>query len=791
MGTTLEKKGEVKTSVRTKKVAAVKRVIKKPAPKKPAEAKAKPAAKAVRKRTTARTRKQVSELVENPDVVFVPSTASLRLLEKVQLYSIWYERTFPGAMSTVAKVGGYAFILLGTVFAVSSYIDTKNVVSNPAALVCTETSCVNIPDEELPSTVPKITFINSIPSTLTSDTDFKITATNTESPIIHLTALETGSVITLTPTEKIGETEYRFLIPGGRLAAGSYVAKAEAQHDRSTYTFVGPTFLIVSKELPTVVPAEVTSAALFQADSVSEVLIEELETEAETSTADEVSAVLADEELVVESVTEEEATVDESLKYITTSSALSPILISLHEESSSTYLKIKTADFTPSRVDVYSQIHGSGQPLYLGKATLVQSEWVFSVSALSLPLTTHYLYASFTVAGKTYQSEAVLHTPIKTTTTNPNTEADLAILVQKIELALLASSVNNENRRRYFDYFAAQPETLFVESEELQFADKRLLTIIDSAMRSDSESLQPLLLRFAAAIQAESDFNVALSSAALTAHYTKLASTIASTIGDSAAVPAIHTVLALRYQVLKDKIRETEEQIRQETNHLTSRDSDQDGISDFDEVANFGTNPLLADTDIDGVIDTVEISRGSDPLVADAKKVPHLNRNIEEVTFDEVVEINFVGPQVTAMQDAASDEFYIRVEGRSVPGSHVYLLSYSTGVVGVVRTGSSGMFSYTIERDFAVGQHELAAVLVDTEGVIVASSKPHRFARTTNSFIAAAAMGATETQGTQSAEDTIVLNVLVAAIGVITFGFVLLLLSNTLRNRRSPKQQPA
>src|SRR3989344_4582252 len=99
MGTTLGKKEGVKSSVRTKK---------------PTEAKV----------TTA------------PEVVFVPGAASLRLLEKVHLYTIWYERHVPGVMTGVAKVSGYPFIFLGAVFAVFSYIDAKNIISTPAALVC-------------------------------------------------------------------------------------------------------------------------------------------------------------------------------------------------------------------------------------------------------------------------------------------------------------------------------------------------------------------------------------------------------------------------------------------------------------------------------------------------------------------------------------------------------------------------------------------------------------------------------------------------------------------------------
>ena len=774
MGTTLGKKEEVKKSVRAKKVTAVKRVTKKPVAKKVAEIKAKDIAKVTVKKTTARTKKTSdSKVSSTPEVVFVPGQASLRLLEKVHLYTVWYEQYVPSMMSGVAKVGGYAFIFLGTVFAVFSYIDAKNIITTPAALICSGSECEDVPDDALPSTAPKITFLNSIPATLNSDTDFKITALNTTDPTITLTAIETGNTVILEPADRQNESEYRFLIPAGHLAAATYKIEATVQQSGTTYTFAGPVFAVSLKELPEAVVPEVTTAV------VEETVL--------ADTAEEDEVITSDSDLTYEISTssDEEELVD--TEPVSTTRTLSPISITLHDQSGSSYVKILTGDFTPSKVDVYSQLYAAGQPLHLGQATLVQGEWVFNISALNLPQASHYLYASFAATGKTYKTEAVKFEPITENLTSPNTETDLAVLVQKIELALLASSVDNDNRRHYFDFFTTQPEILFTESEELLFANKDLLTAIDSSMEQDVESLNPLLLQYAAATQAESQFITTLSNQALTDHYTKQASTVASLTGEPSAVPSIHTVMALRYQILKDKVRESEEQIKQDTNNLTTKDSDQDGLSDFDEVANFATNPLLADTDNDGVVDSVELIRNSDPLVVDQIVVPNLNKNIEEVTFDSVVEIDLVSPLVSATNNNEQEEYFVTVEGRSIPNSYVYLLSHSTDIVGIVKTGSTGLFSYTIEQNFDIGEHQLTAVLTDVTGEIVASSKPHRFARTQNTFVAAATMSTATPLNNESNEDNVLLNLLVAAVGVITFGFVLLLLSSTLRNRHQQK----
>src|SRR3989344_900587 len=420
MGTTLGKKEGVKSSVRTKKVVAVKRVSKKTVDKKTVETKAKTTPKVAAKKATIRTKKPTEAKVTTAsEVVFVPGAASLRLLEKVHLYTIWYERHVPGVMTGVAKVSGYAFIFLGAVFAVFSYIDAKNIISTPAALVCSESLCTDVPDEDMPLTAPKISFINSIPGSLSSD------------------------------------TEFRFLIPAGRLTPASYKIEATAEHDGAIYTFTGPTFVVGEKQLSEAIVSEVTSAVMEEAASSTEVVGDEVISASSSDSVTEES-IVSEEELDTEQETTSTTTEDkqEQPEVISVTGELSPISIALHKQGASSYLKILTGDFTPTKVDVYSQLFATGQPLHLGQATLVQGEWVFNISALNLLQASHYLYASFVLNGKTYKSEAVTYEPATESYSSLTTETDLNVLVQKIELALLASSVSNENRRRYFDYFA-------------------------------------------------------------------------------------------------------------------------------------------------------------------------------------------------------------------------------------------------------------------------------------------------------------------------------------------------
>ena len=60
----------------------------------------------------------------------------------------------------------------------------------------------------------------------------------------------------------------------------------------------------------------------------------------------------------------------------------------------------------------------------------------------------------------------------------------------------------------------------------------------------------------------------------------------------------------------------TVEQKDQDLLGLRTKDTDGDGLTDYDELNIFGTGSYLADSDSDGLDDKLEITRGTDPLCA-------------------------------------------------------------------------------------------------------------------------------------------------------------------------------
>ena len=63
---------------------------------------------------------------------------------------------------------------------------------------------------------------------------------------------------------------------------------------------------------------------------------------------------------------------------------------------------------------------------------------------------------------------------------------------------------------------------------------------------------------------------------------------------------------------------------------LKTKDSDNDGLPDYDELYFYGTSPYLEDTDSDGYTDDIEIEQGQDPNCPQGKKCYSSSENASE-----------------------------------------------------------------------------------------------------------------------------------------------------------------
>lgn len=101
------------------------------------------------------------------------------------------------------------------------------------------------------------------------------------------------------------------------------------------------------------------------------------------------------------------------------------------------------------------------------------------------------------------------------------------------------------------------------------------------------------------------------------------------------------------------------EEAAQSTDPLVA-DTDKDGLSDGDEVHRFSTNPVLADTDADGFQDGDELYRGTDPLAAETTLPDRDGDGLADM-FEDWKSLDAVNPDIDG--DALADGDEVRVYG--------------------------------------------------------------------------------------------------------------------------------
>ena len=187
-------------------------------------------------------------------------------------------------------------------------------------------------------------------------------------------------------------------------------------------------------------------------------------------------------------------------------------------------------------------------------------------------------------------------------------------------------------------------------------------------------------------------------------------------------------------------------------------DSDEDGITDYDEVNIYHTAERARDTNGNGISDGAEILAGTDPLAevfapiatgalpeVVAKEAPSRGTSTASVLPFTQQKIAYENPKfagdtksgllaVTAVVAVADDTLKkkatttkIKLSGKALPNSFVTIFIYSEPIVVTVKTDESGAWTYTLDKELSDGTHEVYSAITDTGGRILAKSEPLPF----------------------------------------------------------------
>lgn len=203
-----------------------------------------------------------------------------------------------------------------------------------------------------------------------------------------------------------------------------------------------------------------------------------------------------------------------------------------------------------------------------------------------------------------------------------------------------------------------------------------------------------------------------------------------------------------------------------------ARDSDRDGVSDYDEEHLYSTDPFSGDSDKDGFSDGAEVLSGYDPTD---------ERREIAVAFEDPREVGVLRSDILSIErldvlqkeeTATADELHkVIFSGKALPFSFVTLYIYSTPIVVTVKTDDDGTWRYTFDKELEDGTHEVYVGITDNAGKLIAKSEPFSFVKTAEAYsTGTTALSVTPAPPQQLFSQysfTLVLSLLVAMMGTL------------------------
>lgn len=170
------------------------------------------------------------------------------------------------------------------------------------------------------------------------------------------------------------------------------------------------------------------------------------------------------------------------------------------------------------------------------------------------------------------------------------------------------------------------------------------------------------------------------------------------------------------------------------------QDSDADGISDYDELHLYQTNPFAADSDGDGFLDNTEIVQGFDPLNIEREAlIVYESPKESGIIRDDILAVSSIATLEETTEEVSDVLESTRapkavISGKGLPNSFVTLYIFSEPIVVTVKTDSSGNWNYVFDKELEDGSHEVYVGITDNAGRVIAKSEPLAFVKTAEAF---------------------------------------------------------
>jgi hypothetical protein len=216
----------------------------------------------------------------------------------------------------------------------------------------------------------------------------------------------------------------------------------------------------------------------------------------------------------------------------------------------------------------------------------------------------------------------------------------------------------------------------------------------------------------------------------------------------------------------EQKLIEKKEILNTREGELIYMDTDQDGVSDYEEIYIYKTDPNNAYTIEGELSDGQKISRGINPLSQTQEKKQYQDPRDDRKSF---VSDMFTVDKVQLIKD----ENILVFEGIALPNSFITLYIFSTPIIVTVKTDENGLWSYELKEELENGEHKIYVANVDSSGKIVARSNPILFTKSAEAAAIGIAADLNSTVGAQNfLQDNFILVVLAILIVVVILGMM-------------------
>jgi hypothetical protein len=804
------KKPTVKKTLAQKKSAPAKKVAKKTAAKKVTKTltkKSKVATKktAVAKKTAApkkkdsvkKTAKSTNKTTQvEAGVVVVPTNIPLRSVEKAEVLRTELSMAWQKSLYSIAYVSGACFIIIGTTFAGSSVLVGATI--NNSALV----SQSNITDS---TSVLQVQ--NPLPDVLSEQTKVLFTLTNVEpaSVVYYLVNQETRQVSDSKKVSSLLNDKFSFTIDSNELNPGRYKLQVEyvglntlLKNETKKTEVIGAFVVkeIVEKPTSVKVPEDISSSSTVDVFTTS--IIENPEGAIKLSDSDEIVKVPVKPEVTDISDAGSDA-VDESKRsevfatnedtIDTTAKALVPL-----EETNGVELQTQDADKFSlyskdsvisglmilnsiksdglTNLQLYARPSASLNSRFLVKETQRSGARVFVVNTQSyLPNGVYEFYAKGTnETGKEIITRSLV-LEIKNELATP-------VVQQTDSLKEVLDMETESTARDFAPVNFADTENKNLDAE-INLAGEKLL-------KDNFAEVNSLLKNYSTARQSGDLILLSAARDELNAKKVELANQ--ALLNKELAGISDDVILDISQRMTNLQARiDTFEQLRTERSAgESSIDSDKDGVSDYDEVNLYRTNPNEPDTDGDGFVDGIEIVRGFDPLDAAPEVIVNYESPKDSVGLvnEDALSIKEVIPVVDSTEDTQKPVIFTEIRGRGLPNSFVTLYIFSSPTIVTIKTDADGSFVYTLDKELEDGSHDVFVTLTDNAGAIMAQSKSFSFVKEAQAFTpvdAAAGASVSADTATESALENSYNTVI--GLSVLALGLILIMLGLTLRTK--------